>query len=231
MNKAQQAGERGGALDDDESVHSDGEYDWASLAEDLDVKALGDDHGGTFDDRAAHMQDGVNFAAHEPSRRRAPCPKPRTKAQFPARIKDARNFETSNIIAAQAPWQESAPRKGGKRDAMRANLEEHYSSADRSFSRSFVVGPLNDVCATAFWLACGLTVQTYQIACADCRMQRPTHKGRIPKRDAVESQERSHLNAYIRHLRETMEGDKGSGTHGHWYTGSRTIKMRWNDYK
>eukprot|EP00965_Chrysotila_dentata_P160991 5315774-Pleurochrysis_carterae.AAC.1 len=28
-----------------------------------------------------------------------------------------------------------------------------------------------------------------------------------------------------------MEGDKGGGAHGHWYTGSRTSKQRWEDYK
>eukprot|EP00965_Chrysotila_dentata_P180840 5969389-Pleurochrysis_carterae.AAC.1 len=72
---------------------------------------------------------------------------------------------------------------------MRASLEEHYSSAHRSFSRSFVVGPLNDVCAAAFGLACGLSVQTYQLARADCRLSRPTHKGRVAARDVLESQE------------------------------------------
>eukprot|EP00965_Chrysotila_dentata_P057687 1913000-Pleurochrysis_carterae.AAC.2 len=27
-----------------------------------------------------------------------------------------------------------------------------------------------------------------------------------------------------------MEGDKEVVAHGHWYTGSRTIKQRWEDY-
>eukprot|EP00965_Chrysotila_dentata_P098517 3256594-Pleurochrysis_carterae.AAC.1 len=72
---------------------------------------------------------------------------------------------------------------------MRASLAEHYSLADRSFSRSFVVGPRNDICAAAYGFACGLSVQTYQLAHADCRMSCPTHKGRVSIRDALQSQE------------------------------------------
>ena len=40
------------------------------------------------------------------------------------------------------------------------------------------------------------------------------------------------MEAYIRDLRSTMEGDKGgtAGT-GKYYCGKRTLKQRWKDYK
>eukprot|EP00965_Chrysotila_dentata_P217587 6190093-Pleurochrysis_carterae.AAC.1 len=66
-------------------------------------------------------------------------------------------------------------------------LEAHYSSQTGDFSRSFVVGPLNDVCAAAMGYACGLSCATFCNSRADCRMGRPLHKGRCMQRDRLES--------------------------------------------
>ena len=57
--------------------------------------------------------------------------------------------------------------RGGMRNAFRSELSARFSSMSRTFSRSFVVGPLNDCCAASAGLAAGLSVQTYQT-----RMQR-----------------------------------------------------------
>eukprot|EP00965_Chrysotila_dentata_P082192 2712526-Pleurochrysis_carterae.AAC.1 len=68
-------------------------------------------------------------------------------------------------------------RKGGKRDSMRSALEGHYSSETQRFSRSFVVGPVGDMCDAAYGLAAGLSVQTFYQCRTDVRKQRPLHAG------------------------------------------------------
>jgi hypothetical protein len=47
------------------------------------------------------------------------------------------------------------------------------------------------------------------------------HVGRVTKRNESESAERTHLESYIRDLRSTMEGSKGSDNQK-WYTGKRS---------
>eukprot|EP00965_Chrysotila_dentata_P080575 2658646-Pleurochrysis_carterae.AAC.1 len=66
-----------------------------------------------------------------------------------------------------------------------------------TFSRSFVVGGLNDVCAAAYALACGLSESTFYNARANLRLNRSYHSGRVNIRDKLESEERIHLEAHI----------------------------------
>eukprot|EP00965_Chrysotila_dentata_P151184 4997446-Pleurochrysis_carterae.AAC.1 len=98
--------------------------------------------------------------------------------------------------------------KGIKRDHMRDILATHYSSEKSSFSRSFVIGERNDMCAAAYGLACGLSVATFYNSCADVRHNQPYHKGRVSTLNKLESEDRTHLDAHIRELRSSMEGDK-----------------------
>eukprot|EP00965_Chrysotila_dentata_P204203 6182191-Pleurochrysis_carterae.AAC.1 len=114
---------------------------------------------------------------------------------------------------------------------MRAELQKHYSSTTRTYSRSFVVGSRNDVCAQAFALACGVSVQTYSNSSADCRLDRVRHNGRCQTRDKLQSDVRTFIEAYIRDLRSAMEGDKGGASFDHYYTGSRSGNLRFKDYK
>eukprot|EP00965_Chrysotila_dentata_P255041 6212080-Pleurochrysis_carterae.AAC.1 len=236
---------------DSESVHSDGEDNWPSGS---DAEHFEREAGVA---NAGEADSSCDDCDEIPARRKGP-PKPWTKAQFPHGVKGFKNFDMSALLAAaewECPctdcrnclsidrittedlykhrfnWQQSAPRKGGKRDAMRAALEDHYSSDTLSFSRSFVVGSKNDVCHTAFGLACGLSIQTFQQSITDCRKKRPMHRGRCDTRDKLQSQQRRHLEAYIRMIRGSMEGDKGGQSHGHWYTSGRSVTMRWQDYR
>eukprot|EP00965_Chrysotila_dentata_P234927 6200443-Pleurochrysis_carterae.AAC.1 len=79
-------------------------------------------------------------------------------------------------------------------------------------------------------LACGLSVSTFYNARSDCRLNKARHAGRCRMKEKLDSVEREHLNAYIRDLRSSMEGDKGGATSGHWHTGKRCCKLRWEDY-
>jgi hypothetical protein len=88
--------------------------------------------------------------------------------------------------------------KGGKRDALRAQLAEHFSSADKRLTRSFVVGPLADCCAAAAALACGVSCQTFQNARADLRGNKPLHGVRKKRRADKVSHARSTIDTYIR---------------------------------
>ena len=121
--------------------------------------------------------------------------------------------------------------RGGKRDAFRADMSAHYSSATRDVSRSFVVGPLNDCCAASAALANGLSCQTFENARADLRKERPLKQGRKRKKDSIQSYARTTIHAYIRKLRGTWEGSKGKNKIGHWHTGKRSVPKRWEDYK
>lgn len=69
-----------------------------------------------------------------------------------------------------------APHEGGLRESMRRRLAEHYSKASRTFTRSFVVGELNDCCAASRGLADGLPWITFARARTDLRKGRPSHQ-------------------------------------------------------
>ncbi|KAL1521156.1 hypothetical protein AB1Y20_022709 [Prymnesium parvum] len=177
-------------------------------------------------------------------------------AQFPEGIKGASCWDLENIAAAQA-WEcpctdrnclsvERYPKANdlydfrktfqtssrGLRDTFRKKyLQPAYSAMDHTFSRSVVIGGRNDNCIAAAGLAAGLSFGTFANARADTRRHRPYHDGRVAGREKKESMQRSHLNAYIRDLRSTMEGDKGGSSEGKWYTGKRSVALRWADYK
>ena len=87
---------------------------------------------------------------------------------------------------------------GSRRDAMRAELKAHYSTATKSFSRSFVVGPLNDCCAASAALANGISFQTFANARADLRADRPARKKRKQARKEKASYARTTIETYIR---------------------------------
>lgn len=121
---------------------------------------------------------------------------------------------------------------GGKRYSLASEMRRHYSTATHSFSRSFVVGPLNDCCVASASLAMGVSFQTFANARADVRKNRKlmTRGGRKRKRGDKVSSDRSIIDAYIRRLRGTYEGSKGKETL-RWYTGKRSIPKRWEDFK
>lgn len=88
-----------------------------------------------------------------------------------------------------------------------------------------------DCCAASAGLACGVSFQTWANARVDVRKQRPDHKGRTKYRARMESEERAHLNAYIRSLRSNLEGPKGgSNPKDTWTIGKMTIPKRWEQY-
>jgi hypothetical protein len=87
---------------------------------------------------------------------------------------------------------------GGRRDAMRAQLAAHYSTTTKTFSRSFVVGPLNDCCAAAAGLANGVSFQTFANARADLRADKPLRSKRTERRSEKVSYARSTIDIYIR---------------------------------
>ena len=121
---------------------------------------------------------------------------------------------------------------GGKRDTIVSEMRGHFSTGTGSFSRSFVVGPLNDCCAASAGLAKGLSFQTFANARADVRKNRSlTRKAdRKRKRGQKVSHERGLIDAYIRRLRGTYEGAKGKESLG-WHTGRRSLPKRWEDFK
>jgi hypothetical protein len=110
-------------------------------------------------------------------------------------------------------------------------MKQHYSVETSKMSRSFVVGKLNDCCAASFGLAAGLSFGTFARARSDVKKDGPKRADRRRKQVEKESAQRRTLEAYIRELRGTMEGSKGKGTEGHFFTGKRPIKQRWEDYR
>eukprot|EP00965_Chrysotila_dentata_P034507 1148243-Pleurochrysis_carterae.AAC.1 len=75
-------------------------------------------------------------------------------------------------------------------DHRRESLEQHYPSETQSFSRSFVVGRRNDFCAAAYaLLACGISVQTFDNARADVRLNRPLLSARSGVKEKIDSVE------------------------------------------
>lgn len=125
-----------------------------------------------------------------------------------------------------------APFRGGLRDCTRQVLEEHYCKESQTFSRSFVVAGLNDCCAASKGLADGLAFVTWARARCDVRKARPYHAGRMTKRKELEHSARRQINAYLRNLRESMEGSKGgSRGSGKSYTGKQSKKARYEAYR
>ena len=177
-------------------------------------------------------------------------------AQFPEGCKGPANWDLQNLAAMQ-DWQcpckdrnclsrERYPRvdplydyrktfqtrSKGARDIFRKNiLEPRYSKQDGTFTRSCKIGDLNDNCTAAAGLAAGISFATYANARADVTHSRPYHKGRVTALEKLASEQRVHLNAYIRDLRSTMESGKGSDAPNQWHTGKRSAKLRWEDYK
>ena len=114
---------------------------------------------------------------------------------------------------------------GGKRDAARKEMAQHADAAG-NLSRSFVVGPLNDCCVASAGLAKGISFGSWASARADLRKKRPLKVGRTQVRVRAESIQRRTLEAYIRSLREGMEGAKGRDAPYNWSTGKRTVPKR-----
>ena len=71
------------------------------------------------------------------------------------------------------------------RDAVRLKLGQHYNKESKSFTRSFVVGHLNDCCAASAGLADGHSWSTWSRARADLRLNKVFHAGRSTRREAV----------------------------------------------
>ena len=213
-----------------------------------------DDAGSDYDDDRGFDDDASGVQALPKA-----AGKLWTKVQFPEGVLGQANYDMANLVAAQAwncpcfdrnclsktritllqiyehrkSFQTTAKNDGGKRDAARASMAHHYSTATRKLSRSFVVGPLNDCCAASAGLACGLAFGTWALARADLKGV-DTPKSRIDRRSIkckVESEERRHLEAVIIELRSTMEGSKGKASTGKWFTGKRPLPQRWDDYK
>lgn len=179
-------------------------------------------------------------------------------AQFPEGVTGAANWDLANLKAAQdwccpctdrrncigherlpvtelyeyrKHFRTSARSDGGFRDACRAELEERMHSETHSFARSFKVGRLIDCCAASAGLAKGLAFASWANSRTDARKGRPYRAGRKAAAAATESVERAHLNAYIRALRESMEGTKGGyEVRNTWRTGSMPLAKRWEQY-
>ena len=125
--------------------------------------------------------------------KRPPPPKLWTKAQFPEGVVPlAANWDMANLSAAQKwscpctdrvncigayrgvsvlhlyehrkTYLTTCNSSGGKRDAMRSSLEAHYSVGTKTFTRSFVVGPVADCCAASYAIACGVSCQTCKVS-------------------------------------------------------------------
>eukprot|EP00965_Chrysotila_dentata_P218836 6190794-Pleurochrysis_carterae.AAC.1 len=99
---------------------------------------------------------------------------------------------------------------GGMRDWFRDSLEAHYSKEICTFSRSFVVGRRNDVCAAAMGSACGLSLSTFYNARSDCRLNKPRHAGRC----RAISRSRTVSNASISMRISEIRGALWRGTRG-----------------
>ena len=114
--------------------------------------------------------------------------------------------------AFQTTYQE----RGGKREALAANMKEHYSAENRCFSRSFVVGRVNDCCAAAYALACGVSYATFCNARHDVVLgdDKPSKSVRLKRRHEKRTVGHGAIDAYIRrhthctHTRHTVH------THG-----------------
>ena len=192
-------------------------------------------------------------------RARPPSRKLWSKIQFPEGTVRASNYDMDNLIAAQAwecpctdrrncigaerlgvlqlyehrkQFQTTAARHGGLRDANRTCMEQHYDKASKSFTRSFVVGPLGDCCSASAGLAKGISFQTWANSRADVTYGRPWHAGRCACKRNNQTKEAAHLEAYIRELRSGLEGPKGgSNPKDKWSVPYMSVPDRWKEYK
>lgn len=121
-----------------------------------------------------------------------------------------------------------AKNAGGMRDTVRRLLSEHYDSRLHQFTKSFVVGKCAHACERAFAVGTGLSEVTFARARADVVQERGWHSDRVQLKHRVEGSARRELDAWIRLQRETMEGDKISGTK--WYTEKTTERQLWARY-
>lgn len=184
-----------------------------------------------------------------------------TRAHFPEGTNGASNWDMENLKAAQQ-WEcpckdrwsciggdgrlglfdlyeyrkqfrtTASSLHGGFRDGSRKDLEAHYDRQSGLFTRSFVVGPFGDCCAASAGLAKGISFATFANSRADVTKQREWHAGRCKLKAQVQSQERAHLEAYIRELRSELEGPKGgSRPKDKWSLPKQTAPQRWEDYK
>ena len=82
-------------------------------------------------------------------------------------IGEERGIAVLQLYEHRKQFLTTCKQRGGMRDAFCKDLLAHYSASSRSFSRSFVVGPLNDCCAAAAGLAAGLSVFQCARRCAE----------------------------------------------------------------
>lgn len=117
---------------------------------------------------------------------------------------------------------------GGLRDTVRMILADHFDVGLRQFTNSFVVGKWPRACERAFAVGSGLSEVTFARARADVLQERPWHRERVQVKHRVQLAARRELDAWVRMQRETMEGDKITGTK--WYTEKTTEKQLWHRY-
>jgi hypothetical protein len=129
-------------------------------------------------------------------------------------------------------FQTTAAGKGGLRDANRAEMQGHYDRSASRFTRSFAVGPLGDCCAASAGLANGLSFSTWADSRADVTLERAWHAGRSQAKAKQQSEQRAHLEAYVRELRSQQEGPKGgSDPTDKWHVAKMSKPKRWEEYK
>ena len=93
------------------------------------------------------------------------------------------NMHTQHTHHCAEPLPLLRPSRHVTGDASRKRQEAHYSSSTRTFSRSFVVGPLNDCCNISAGLADGLSWATFALARTDVRLSNPLRPGRKKLRE------------------------------------------------
>lgn len=120
--------------------------------------------------------------------------------------------------------------QGGLRDHMASVYAAHYDKVNGVLTRSFVVGDVGDVCERAFAVACGLSEVTYARARRDAIADRPRHAVRVEHRQDRFGKERGELDAWVRRLRDTLEGDKNS-TGSKWYMKKTTEAQLWKMFQ
>jgi len=120
--------------------------------------------------------------------------------------------------------------RGGLRDHTASVYASHFNKVVGAFTRSFVVGGVGDVCERAFAIATGLSEVTYARARRDAIADRPKHAARIVHRQQRESTDRVELDAWVRRLRGTLEGNK-NGAGGKWYMRKTTEGQLWKMYQ
>jgi len=181
-----------------------------------------------------------------------------SKAQFPEGTSGAKNWDMSNLLAAQTwvcpcpdrrncigservplldlyehrkAFRTKAGAKGGLRDANRIEMQGHYDAKTTSFTRSFVVGSFGDCCSASAGLANGLSFCQWANSRADLRGGKPWHAGRCDVASKQLSEQRVHLESYIRELRSKYEGPKGgSNPRDKWTVPKASAAARWDEY-